>query len=576
MDPALPGLCIAQPALAEPFLLEGARVRFVGRQTSSGGEALLCDKHGQASFTVRLQARDLGRAANLALYPGVVRRDLVGSGGPTSEVLVASKTLPLLVWQLSGPATLASHVHIELSTSTVLPEVDHTENSVIVRTQGEQAHFRIEPAPTEIQIQDTGGSVTLHIQLADFDTHSLVLAFGTPAESGAAMDAALHLRGHALRAAEGADDVLQVKSGIKAVDEGVAWALARTYGMVSKHSSAALDLGLAATVLGHRNVATRALSHLQATNLFAASLLAARVTSATGDVQAAADLAERLVNEVGTIDSGLLPLAASSLADALQYGASPAMLNSLREMSLVTPDALPQAPKGLPGTRLPMAGTAATQLGSTTGDVPHTSWLKSLLAGNPEQPPPTLDVRVSRARSAAARFSLDPDSAWADWRVLLDEGLASGPSGPATWDELLPTPQNQVQDYAATLTSELLLAFAHGLLGLVPDAPVGRLRIAPRMPAHLMSFEVEGVSIGDGQMSVIYERERDEISFTLKPERMGVPPLIIFEPSISGIVRKVLMDGKPAELDLKRTGRQTVVPVQLPLDSTRTVTIITE
>jgi hypothetical protein len=91
-----------------------------------------------------------------------------------------------------------------------------------------------------------------------------------------------------------------------------------------------------------------------------------------------------------------------------------------------------------------------------------------------------------------------------------------------------------------------------------------------------MSFEVEGVSIGDGQMSVIYERERDEISFTLKPERMGVPPLIIFEPSISGIVRKVLMDGKPAELDLKRTGRQTVVPVQLPLDSTRTVTIITE
>ena len=394
LDPALPGLCISQPALAKPFLLEGARVRLLGRQTSPGGEALLCDEHGQASFTVRLQARDHGRAANLVLYPGVVRRDFVGSAGPASEALVASRNLPLLVWQLSGSATRASHIHIQLSTSTVLPEVDHSENSVTVRTQGEQAHFRIEPAPTEIHIQATGGSVSLQIQLAQAETHSLVLAFGTPAESGAAINAASHLRGHALHAAEGADGVLRVKSGIKAVDEGVAWALARTFGMVSKHSSAALDLGLAATALGYRDVATRALSHLQVTNLLAASLLAARVASATGKVQAAADLAKRLLNEAGTIDPDLLSLASSSLADALQYGASPAMLDSLRKMSLVTPDAQTQAPMSLQGTRLPMAGTTATQLDSAARDVPHTSWLESVLAGNPKHPPSTFDVRV--------------------------------------------------------------------------------------------------------------------------------------------------------------------------------------
>ena len=89
LDPALPGLCIAQRALPEPFLLEGARVRLAGRQTRCGGEALLCDEEGRASFTVSLQAPNLGRAANLILYPGVVRRDFVSSKGATSEALVA-------------------------------------------------------------------------------------------------------------------------------------------------------------------------------------------------------------------------------------------------------------------------------------------------------------------------------------------------------------------------------------------------------------------------------------------------------------------------------------------------------
>ena len=73
-----------------------------------------------------------------------------------------------------------------------------------------------------------------------------------------------------------------------------------------------------------------------------------------------------------------------------------------------------------------------------------------------------------------------------------------------------------------------------------------------------------------------YQREREEINFTLTPERVGIPPLIIFEPSISGTVQKVLMDGKNAELNLKSINGQTVVPIQLPLDSARTMTIINE
>tara|TARA_B100000676_G_scaffold151290_1_gene149331 strand:- start:3826 stop:4101 length:276 start_codon:yes stop_codon:yes gene_type:complete len=91
-----------------------------------------------------------------------------------------------------------------------------------------------------------------------------------------------------------------------------------------------------------------------------------------------------------------------------------------------------------------------------------------------------------------------------------------------------------------------------------------------------VSFEVNGIQIGDGEVSVAYQRDRQEINFTLKPERVGIPPLIVFEPSINGTVQQVLMDGKTAELNLKNVNRQTVVPVQLPLDSARTLTIVTE
>ena len=576
LDPALPGLCIAQRALPEPFLLEGGRVRLAGRQTRCGGEALLCDEKGQVSFTLSLQAPNVGRAANLVLYPGVARRDFVSSRGATSEALVASRTLPMLVWQLSGSATRASRIRLKLSTSTMPPEVEHSEDTVTLRTQGKLAQFRIEPSPTEIQIEAAGGAVDIYIKLSDAETHALAFAFGNPEEAKVGMRAASYLEGHALRAAEGPCGALRVNTGITDVDEGVAWALSRTFGLVSEHSSAALNLGLAALALGHPNVTTRALRHLQNTNFVAAGLLAARVGLTSGDTKVAADLAERLLDEADTIKSDLLPLAAGSLAEALHYGATAEVIESLRKMSLLSPDPIPITPSSPRGTRLPMAATAATQLDSSTRKASYTSWLRNLLTGNPGHPPSTFDVRLSRARKSAELFRVDPDRAWRDWRILLDEGLTKGPAGPATWDEISSNPHSQVQDYGESLTAELLLSLAHGLLGLAPDAPLGRLRIAPRIPSHLTSLEVTGIQIGDGEVSVAYQREREEINFTLTPERVGIPPLIIFEPSISGTVQKVLMDGKNAELNLKSINGQTVVPIQLPLDSARTMTIINE
>ena len=67
LDPDLPGLCIAQRALPQPFLLEGARVRLAGRQTDAERPSFATKKVEQAYR--QPAGAELGLAANLVLYP---------------------------------------------------------------------------------------------------------------------------------------------------------------------------------------------------------------------------------------------------------------------------------------------------------------------------------------------------------------------------------------------------------------------------------------------------------------------------------------------------------------------------
>jgi hypothetical protein len=192
------------------------------------------------------------------------------------------------------------------------------------------------------------------------------------------------------------------------------------------------------------------------------------------------------------------------------------------------------------------------------------SWLDRLVAGQPSGPAPTSHrPAVEALRRATAAFRTDPEVAWLEWRNALGGGLVEGPAGPATWDD----------DARDPLTAELLLGLVHGLLGIAPDAPSGRLRIAPRMPRHLTRFEVHGVTLGDASMALRYTRAGATRTFELEPELAAVPPLIVLEPSVPGPVSEVRIDGAPASLDVRREGARSVVPVQLPLDGARSVEI---
>ena len=572
VDPALPGLSIAQATRAEPFLVEGDRVRFVGHQTRSGGQLLFRSSSGTTGMTAGVRAESIGHAANLVLYPGVARRDFSGSRGSVVETVVVPRTLPFLVWQLSGSTLEGTDTHVEIATPTAHPTVEPTSSGVVVRAGDIVLQLTLLPDPVDLTVTDSEGGILVTARLPQSTPSTMVLASGTKAEVESATRAAQHLGSHAVRAARGEDDVLHTRTGVDAVDEGLAWALMRARTLMVERPSAALSLGLAATSMGHEEGAARALARLRAseTMLVEAGLLAARIGSTTGDAGAAADLADALLAGPDSLEPGLLVLAATSLADALQYGASPDTLAALRTLgSRNRSPTTSLRPAG--GIALPMAGASA---GPGAPTVTRAAWLEGLLAGDPGEPYVVEDVRASRARRAASAFRSDPDRAWADWRALLDEGLAHGPAGPATWDDLYDFPgpgEGEGDDDRPAATAEMILAFAHGMLGLSPDAPVGLLRLAPRMPAHLTSFAASGIPIGDGTIRMTYERTGNDVLYSLEPERIGVPPLLVFEPSAPGRVRGISVDGRAAELDLRSDAIQTLVPVQLPLDGVRTL-----
>jgi hypothetical protein len=159
---------------------------------------------------------------------------------------------------------------------------------------------------------------------------------------------------------------------------------------------------------------------------------------------------------------------------------------------------------------------------------------------------------IARARYARA----DPDGGFALLRPALGAPVRDGPP---------------VAPPHPALVAWTLIA---GLLGARPDAPFGRLRLAPALPASWTRFRVEGLRVGDAGLDLEYRREGDRHTWLLRPTAGAVPLTIVLEPRLSlTAVRAVLVDGRPAEVDVVPVGARTAVRLQLPLDADRSLTV---
>ncbi|HSW28765.1 MAG TPA: hypothetical protein VLH75_04630 [Longimicrobiales bacterium] len=593
---AAPGaLGLAEPALARPgvagvapFLLEGERLAVTGTE-----------RHGDHAFWVggRLVAEglatDAGAGVNLVAAPASLRRELLGPRGSLLELTLAVPTLPLAAvqWRTTQNGRWPGALGLRLTLLPRCGEVRYHVRGEGVRCVaagdgGEMAvELRVHPEPAEWRVAEAaGGGIEVRASISAEGPVTLLLAAGSQAAAAAAMAAAPHLSAHELRAAADADvasrDALTVSTGVPELDHGVSWAAARARGGLLRGASGSAEgvfwAGLGAVGVGDATAGQAAVDALRCHGSGSvpwrlgspvpadalATLLAARFTLLSGDPDGALEALRLLPPEEvaarrATADPpawALWALALGSLADALRYAAVEGEIRALREAAALGPP---------PGrvVRLPMAGHAPTGEGGEA-----LGRLLSLSAPLPAPPEPDTPLGAWALWAAP-----DPDAAWTAWRSLLGRGPAGGAGGRGTWDVATRPPG------AAAEAGILLCGLAHGLLGLAPDAPSGRIRIAPSFPTHVSAFRAGGIGVGEAELELRYEREGRTHRLRLEPTRGRAPVTVVLAPSVSGEAPGVArVDGVPAELDAVAMGTRIRFSVQLVLDAPRTVEVDVE
>lgn len=568
-------LALAGPASSHAYLLEGERVVVRGAERSG-----VASVHIDGAPVLDALRCDAGLGANVVVGPSLLRRECVGARGTVVETVLALPTLPMAAFQWSTASGL------DLS-FTVLPDENHLRYRAGARTlraeRGDTdvgVEIQIHPEPEVWTVVEAdGGGIRVDVRVTAPGPVTLLVAAGTPEATSRALDAGRHLAAHAVRAATDQDPAnvenLLPRTGVGELDRGVGWATVRLAGSLRRSDPAEagdwLWAGLGALASGDAPGAALAATRLwgeaqvpvwegaAAPGHALAVFLAARATLLSGDeavaLRAVDPLEPSLLDQVR---QGSDPrawawwgLALDTLGDALRYAASDADVQILRDAA--------GRPAGRPPRTLPVVGA-----GPEPGSAP---WLRALLRGEGLAGGGAKDGPADLA-AWEALASGDVDGGYATWRTLLGRGLA-GTAGPrGQWSP----PGRGAGAVIATL--------AFGLLGLEPDAPSGRIRIAPVLPAHLKDFRVRGIRVGDARLELAYQREGRVHRFHLDALDGRVPPMVVLEPSLpSSALGEARVDGAPAELTLERSGSPEApgsrirVRIQIPVDGPRLLEI---
>lgn len=589
----LSGLSEAHTAEERPFLLDGGALWIAGTESRPGFRV---GEGSRVLATVRVEG--FGAVANVLLFPGVARRQSVGARGTVLETLVSSPRLPLVVaqWARGGagndragndgsphaPGTTPEEIVVEIAApgpgdtpsgdasagedgaSACRPIVGRHDDHVTVEALGRITAVALSPEPAAVDTRPRpDGGIRVVFTPSTDGPSSLLVTTGSRDRVRASIDAGRHARAHATQAAAGPREGLTLRSGVPEIDDGLLWLRSRLAGQARRATSPDPALGLAAIGVGDREAGERLLA-LGETRSPEHALLAARFASVLGDTGPAARIADHWGRHGPPAGHPLIGLAARSLAEALDHVSHPGLIAELRAMGAT------RQPPARGERRLPTVGGA----GAT--EVDDERWWQSLLSEDPAPPVASHGRRaVVEAREACARFVTDPDGAWTTWRQLLSSAPEGGRATTTLWDPLPDSDPGATNRGAPSLAAELLLAVVHGLLGIRADAAVGRLRLAPRLPSHLRSFGVSGIPVGTSSLGMEYRRDDGLHTFELLPERAAVPPLLVFEPSVPGVVVEMRVDGETADLETVTAEGRTMVPVQLPVDRPRKLEIRT-
>lgn len=589
------GLALAGVAASRPFLVEGGRVAAVGEE-----------RRGIASVSVDGVAvagnliTDAGTAANVVVTPGLVRRELVGGGGSVLETTLALPALPLLAVQWVPPHG-APPLRRTLVALTLLPGARDVRyrvggaSAVAIDddASGGRVQVVLHPEPEEwTAMPGNSGGVVVQATLAPTERVTALIAGGDGAAITRALGAAPHLQAHAIRTAGDADrggGALAVRTGVGEIDGAVAWATARLRGALRRGTrrspasagsvAAWLWTALGAAASGDEDACAAAragigkidsegeselLPGVVVAGAAPVALAAGRLALVTGDPSAALEAAARLgperLEEARRSADGpawaIWQLALGTLSDALRDSVPESRIRQLRAMA--------SAPAGRrTAMRLPMIGADASPPGGSA------RLMDRLLAGAGGVPRAgSRDGPLERALAAWDLLATGrAEEGWRAWRSELAGGL-DGIEGRGLWDPVGPGAAPE-----APVTGALLSALGTGLLGATPDAPSGRLKLAPRLPAHVRAFRADEIRVGDVRLTLDFRREGRTRRYALEPTAGRTPAMVVLEPTVQGTVEGIRVDGHPAELDVVPVGDSATVRVQLPLDVPRVLEI---
>jgi hypothetical protein len=616
----LPSLQGPGSALARPTPARRALFSLAGERAAAWGTELRGVEEIQAAgWTLVSQlGTGLGPASNVIVGPRSVRREVAGAGGSVLETLLVPVDLPAaaLQWKRPAGAPTGPSMRIAWRLRWRGPEpAAHTLLDGGLRVgallSGESparaptALVALHPHPTRLGAEWHGGQllVSADVQCGEDGAVTLLLAAGEePEQAAGALRALRFLGAQEKRAeqlvAEAGGERISMRSGAASLDEGLEWAKARLSGVLSVRRGVrtlrrgglacweqpvnpapdafttpspldpeleAVWIALGALAVGDPKPARVLLAGRLTTPYHL--LVAARYGAWTGDVAAllphrgaAQGLSSHLAARSGV---PALAAAARELSDVFEALGERHLAGELRESASAS-----SSRSGDWGRRLPMLGRGAP---ASDGGQPS---LADALFGDAPRPyqDPVAPAGGGVERGLRAWAQCRAGDADQGGRALAEHARAGFQDGAGVWSEGVGV--DGCRDHAAS-AAVLPAALLFGALGAHADAPVGRLRLAPRVPGGWRSLSVEGIPLGDARVHLHYERKEATHAFRVSQERGRTPIMLIFEPEVrEEDLGEVLVDGAPAELDGKSGSGRTAVRVQLPLDRERSLTLI--
>lgn len=147
-------------------------------------------------------------------------------------------------------------------------------------------------------------------------------------------------------------------------------------------------------------------------------------------------------------------------------------------------------------------------------------------------------------------------------------------------DALRPA-RNDVSGFGTRSPAALIADVAYGMFGIEPEAARNRVRFRPHLPSEWDAALLRGIQIGDAGVRLGYSKafdgDRAIHRFEASQDSGPTPVRLILEPLIVATrVHATTVDGTPAQLDLQAAGTRLMIPVQLVLDDTRVLEIVTD